>query len=276
MTPEIIQPMPQLSPDQFDALRADISARGVLVPIVKDQHGRIIDGNHRSLIAAELGIDCPITVVEVADDADAWERAVALNCARRHLTREQTRTVIAGEIQRGPEDSDRAIARRVGCSPTTVGSVRAEVSKLDSLEPEFAEIAHHMMVWGVSLVVDLICDGNGTDYATARAAWRAGIDWLRDRGDQFPGRAAAVFLEGRVWQPVDEYLEADRRLHRTGARTHANLTPESRNEHLEDLRESVLPLCAVVLRETWPDIFTDTADQWVLSKLDTRPTGGVG
>src|ERR1700757_5081464 len=93
------------------------------------------------------------------------------------------------------------------------------------------------------------------------------MDWLRDRGDQYPGRPATAFLEGRVWHPVDEYLQAERRLHRTGRRTHADLTNELRDEFLCDLRETILPINAVILRETWPDIFTDTADEWVLLRL---------
>lgn len=121
-----IQPMPELSPEQLDSLRADIATNGVLVPVVKDQHGRILDGNTRVAIADELGIDYPVIAVTVEDDDDAWDRAVALNCARRHLNREQRRDLIEAEIRRRPDDSDRAIARRVGCSPTTVGAVRAE------------------------------------------------------------------------------------------------------------------------------------------------------
>jgi hypothetical protein len=66
------------------------------------------------------------------DDDDAIDLAVTLNCARRHLTREQVRDVITNEIARRPGDSDRAIARRVGCSPSTVGAVRHPVSNLDS------------------------------------------------------------------------------------------------------------------------------------------------
>ena len=80
-----IQPMPELPPEQLDSLRADIAANGVLVPVVVDQHGRILDGNHRAAIALDLGIDYPTVTVAVTDDADAWDKAVSLNCARRHL-----------------------------------------------------------------------------------------------------------------------------------------------------------------------------------------------
>lgn len=110
----VLQPMPDLTSDQHDALRADIKRNGVLVPIVVDQHGRVLDGHNRSAIGAELGIDVPREVRRVADDDEALDLAVALNCARRHLTREQVREVIAGELRRRPDDSDRAIARRVG------------------------------------------------------------------------------------------------------------------------------------------------------------------
>lgn len=57
------------------------------------------------------------------DDA-AIDLALTLNCARRHLTQEQKRDLIRSELVRRPNDSDRAISRRVGCSPTTVGAVR--------------------------------------------------------------------------------------------------------------------------------------------------------
>lgn len=121
--------MPELEPEQWDALVADIVANGVLVPVIKDQHGRILDGNNRAKIAEQLGIDYPVKIVEVTDDADAWDKAVSLNCARRHLNREQKRDLIRAEILRRPDQTDRAISRRVGCSPSTVGAVRAVVNE---------------------------------------------------------------------------------------------------------------------------------------------------
>lgn len=127
-----IQPMPDLTGDQLDALRADIEAHGVRVPVVKDQHGRILDGNNRAAIADQLGIDYPVEVVQVADDDEAHDIAVSLNCARRHLTREQVRELIITEHERRPDDSDRAIARRVGCSPSTVAAALRPVSNLDT------------------------------------------------------------------------------------------------------------------------------------------------
>lgn len=129
---DTFQPMPDLPAEDLEALRANIAANGIVVPVLLDQHGRIIDGHHRVRIARELGIDFPTEVREV-DDEEAMDLAFALNVHRRHLTREQVREIIRREISRRPGDSDRAIARRVGCSPTTVGTVRAgKVSKLDT------------------------------------------------------------------------------------------------------------------------------------------------
>jgi len=128
--------MPPLSSEQLDALRSDIEEHGVLVPITVDQNGRILDGNNRAAIAEELGIECPRVSVVVADDDAAVDLALTLNCARRHLTQDQKRDLIRSELARRPGDSDRAISRRIGCSPTTVGAVRktvgaGDVSNLD-------------------------------------------------------------------------------------------------------------------------------------------------
>jgi len=128
-----IQPMPPLSPEQYDALKADIMKNGIRVPVVKDQHGRVLDGHNRRRIADELGIHVPVEIITIASDEAAYETALTLNCARRHLTREQVRALIGTEIRRRPGDSDRAIARRIGCDHKTVGSVRGgEIPQSDS------------------------------------------------------------------------------------------------------------------------------------------------
>lgn len=135
-TAQTVQPMPELSPEQYDALRADILAHGVRVPVTLDQYGRVLDGNNRMRIAAELGIEVPTTTIEVADDIEAHTVALTLNCARRHLTTAQKRDLIRAELARDAGRSDRAIARMIGCSPSTVGAERrGPVSKLDTWQP---------------------------------------------------------------------------------------------------------------------------------------------
>jgi ParB-like chromosome segregation protein Spo0J len=129
---EPFQVMPPLSTEQVAALREDIERRGVLVPIVVDQHARVIDGHNRLTICRRLGIDPPIEVRQVADDEDARQLALTLNLARRHLTRQQVRDLIGRECELRPEVSDRAIARLIGVSPSTVAAVRRPVSNLDT------------------------------------------------------------------------------------------------------------------------------------------------
>ncbi len=130
----VFQVMPPLAEDEFAALEADIAERGIVVPVIVDQHGRLLDGHHRHAIATRLGIECPTEVRHVADDEEARATAFALNLTRRHLSREQRRELIAKEIAAKPDDSDRAIARRFACSPSTVGAVRRGLSNLDTDE----------------------------------------------------------------------------------------------------------------------------------------------
>jgi hypothetical protein len=74
----------------------------------------------------------------VEPDVDPYAYVISANINRRHLTAEQRRDLIAKLIKATPEKSDRQIAETVKASPTTVGTVRAEmeskgdVSKLDT------------------------------------------------------------------------------------------------------------------------------------------------
>lgn len=126
------QVMPALTDDELTALKTSIADVGIVVPVVVDQHGRILDGHHRRRIAGELGVDCPVEIRHVKDDDDARNVALTLNLTRRHLTRKQRRELIRREIHARPGDSDRSIARRFGCSPSTVGTMRSQVSNLDT------------------------------------------------------------------------------------------------------------------------------------------------
>jgi ParB-like chromosome segregation protein Spo0J len=124
MSDESFQVMPSLTEEEYSALREDIETNGVLVPVVTDQHGTIIDGHHRRKIADELGIPYETKTRNFASDEERYEFALGLNLKRRHLTREQMRELIASEIERTPDASDRAIGRRLGCSHRTVAAVR--------------------------------------------------------------------------------------------------------------------------------------------------------
>lgn len=121
------QLLPPLSTDDYAALLDSIRENGILVPVELDQDGNVIDGHHRLRAAAELGItDVPTVVREYADDEARRRRARVLNLARRHLTREQRRQLIAKELAADPSRSDREIGRLLGVDHKTVGSTRRQ------------------------------------------------------------------------------------------------------------------------------------------------------
>jgi len=131
--------MPDLSPDEYEALKQDIEARGVLVPVEYDENGNILDGHHRVRACEELGIDdWPKITRTGMDEAAKRIHARQLNLSRRHLNQQQRRELIREQLKDTPEKSDRQIAAGLGVSQTTVGTQRkdmeasGQLSKLDS------------------------------------------------------------------------------------------------------------------------------------------------
>ena len=122
------QLLPPLADDEYEHLKADIEEHGVLVPIEFDEHGNILDGHHRYAACIELGItDFPRTVREGMSETEKRSHARTLNMARRHLTREERRWMIADELRENPTKSNNAIAKLLQVSDTTVASVRKDL-----------------------------------------------------------------------------------------------------------------------------------------------------
>ena len=130
------QVMPPLSSEEYQELHDDIKVNGVLEPIHVDEEGVVIDGHHRSKIANELGIPCPVIAHDDLDDAGKRSLAFTLNLKRRHLNREQRRALIAESLKSDPQLSNREHARRTGASDKTVQSVRKDAESN-------AEIPHY-------------------------------------------------------------------------------------------------------------------------------------
>jgi len=132
------QVMPPLTADEYADLRADIAANGVRVPIDVTEDGEILDGHHRFEIAQELNVYCPTRVIAGLSEDEKVAHAYSVNLARRQLSREAKRALVAASLARDPGLSDRQHAERTGVSPTTAGAVRGEMedsgqlSKLDS------------------------------------------------------------------------------------------------------------------------------------------------
>ena len=120
------QVMPPLSSEEYQELHDDIKVNGVLEPIHVDEEGVVIDGHHRSKIANELGIPCPVITHDDLDDSGKRSLAFTLNLKRRHLNREQRRALIAESLKSDPQLSNREHARRTGADHKTVSAVRSE------------------------------------------------------------------------------------------------------------------------------------------------------
>ena len=130
------QLMPDLSPEDYAALKADIAERGVQVAIEYDEDGNILDGHHRLRACSELGItQWPRVVRGGWSEVQKREQARKLNMARRQLTREQRQELIRQQLMDTPEKSDRQIAAGLGVSDKTVGAQRKELERC-------AEIPH--------------------------------------------------------------------------------------------------------------------------------------
>lgn len=135
------QVMPPLSDDDYANLRADIEARGVLVPVEMDELGNILDGHHRVKICTELGISFPRLVREGFTDEEKWTHARQLNIARRHLNQEQRRGLIADQLRQTPQFSDRRIANELGVDNKTVGSVRQVLIETEEIPQSQSTVA---------------------------------------------------------------------------------------------------------------------------------------
>jgi len=126
------QVMPPLTAEEYNELKTDIAARGVMVPIEYDEHGNELDGHHRLQICAELGItDFPTVIREGMTEAEKRTHARKLNMARRQLTRDQIAEITRQQILETPHLSDRQIARELGglVSNPTVSKYRKELEQ---------------------------------------------------------------------------------------------------------------------------------------------------
>jgi hypothetical protein len=146
---------PMMSGDDLRDFAKDIAENGVRQGVVfwtptrlpgrdaKEKY--LVDGRNR-LAALELAFaDDPARLADRLDDAlyidpangarliggevDPWDFVISANLHRRHLTIED-RKRIAGELLKArPERSNRAVARIVKLSPTTLGTVRETLEK---------------------------------------------------------------------------------------------------------------------------------------------------
>lgn len=111
--------VPALSADARAELREEIARRGVLVPVLVDEFGAVLDGRNRVEIAAELGLDrLPVEVISGRAEEEKREIAVKVNTCRRQLSREERAEVARCLVAAGL--SQRAAAQQMGVHKNTV------------------------------------------------------------------------------------------------------------------------------------------------------------
>lgn len=143
------QLLPPLTAEAYAALRADIAARGVMVPIERDESGAILDGHNRAAIAAELGIDAPSVTRVGMSEAQKREHVLKLNLLRRQLgpiawadafrTLAEARGIRLGQGQRNGRTSDTMseVAAELGVTERTARR-RLNLAAALAADPELA------------------------------------------------------------------------------------------------------------------------------------------
>lgn len=111
--------MPKLEPDEYRRLKHDIMKHGVQTPALFTPDGLLVDGWNRIRICWRLGIECPTAVIELPE---GLERATIrrLNLHERTMTSDMRSRIIQEQLIETPEMSDRAVARALGVSNSTV------------------------------------------------------------------------------------------------------------------------------------------------------------
>jgi site-specific DNA-methyltransferase (adenine-specific) len=132
--------MPNLTSWEYDALKKSIRRWKVILPVVKDENGDVIDGLQRVKACEELGIaDYPVLTLAGLTEDEKHDHSYILNLVRRRLNQDQMRELIAAELRRTPDLSDNWLAQILGTTDKTVAAVRnqlissSEIPKLNAL-----------------------------------------------------------------------------------------------------------------------------------------------
>jgi len=118
---------PPLSNEKFEALKSNIKAKGILIPIEVDEHGNILDGFERDRAAKALRLPwVPFIVRRGLTEKQKIEHTLNINLTRRQLTKKDLRTLAMQLRAKGrPQDS---IASILGVSQKTISNWLAEFS----------------------------------------------------------------------------------------------------------------------------------------------------
>lgn len=85
--------IPEMSQEDYEALKSDIKENGLLNPIMT-YNNEIVDGRHRYKACIELGIEPRF--IEWTGEGDLTTIVLSLNLKRRHLTASQKACIAVG------------------------------------------------------------------------------------------------------------------------------------------------------------------------------------
>jgi ParB-like chromosome segregation protein Spo0J len=120
------QVMPPLTPEEYHGLKGDIAENGVLVSVVQDEEGTIIDGHYRVQAYQQLEAEgriaggYPVDVRSGLTEDEKRDLAWRLNMQRRHLNQAQKQKAIIAKLKESPQWSDNRIAQLLGVDHKTV------------------------------------------------------------------------------------------------------------------------------------------------------------
>jgi ParB-like chromosome segregation protein Spo0J len=126
--PDLLRP---LTASEYAGLREDVKRRGIVVPIIIDEDYGVIDGIHRLLLAAELGITVPTDMRRDLSPEEKRELAVAVNEHRRQLSAEDRREL--AKRSRANGKSIRAIAEQLGVDKNTILNDVSEIQTPETI-----------------------------------------------------------------------------------------------------------------------------------------------
>ena len=106
--------MTELETTEYD-LERSIKKFGVLVPVIKDKQGNVIDGMHR----LELEPNAPVYTIDIKDPKQRAMIRLVINLDRRKLS-SQEKTMLLGEIAEATGWKSQEIADALGKSQTWV------------------------------------------------------------------------------------------------------------------------------------------------------------
>lgn len=129
--------MPDMSDEEFSALKRSIEQDGLRHPIEITGSGEIVDGHHRFKACRELGIEPETVVVEDA----SVEQAIRANFTRRNLGDGSKREVVKEYLKYHwlGERTQKQIAEELGVDPGTVTRAKQDLEK-DGIELNFNHV----------------------------------------------------------------------------------------------------------------------------------------